>query len=51
MGLKAPGDYLDQFWSNQILALSLEKPKPNIFMIAGFFNPGEPLFIDLNIPK
>ena len=51
MGLKAPGNYSDQFWSNNILALLREGPKPNIFMISGFMSPGEPLFMDLDLQK
>ena len=34
MGLKAPGNYLDQFGFNQMsVLLLLERPKPNIFMV------------------
>ena len=51
MGLKAPGKYLDQFWSNKLLVLLLEKLKPNISMISGFLEPWEPLFVDLDILK
>ena len=31
MGLKAPGNYLDQFWSNKILVSLVEGPKPPKF--------------------
>ena len=44
MGLKAPGNYLDQFMSNKILVVVLERPKPNMFMISGFLNPGEVIY-------
>ena len=47
MGLKAPGNYLDQFWSNKISVLLLERLKPPHSMISGFLNPGEPVFMDL----
>ena len=46
IGLKAPGNYLDQFWPNKVLALLCEETKPNISMISGFLSPGEPLFCD-----
>ena len=42
---------MEQFWSNNILVLLCDGPKPNISMISGFLSPGEPLFMDLNIPK
>ena len=51
IGLKAPGNYSDQFWSNTILVLLCEGPKPNISMIDGLLTPGEPVFMDINIPK
>ncbi len=51
MGLKAPGDYSDQFWSNKMSVLLCEVPKPNIFMISGFLNPWSPLFMEVNIQK
>ena len=34
IGLKAPVDYVDQLWSNKILMLLCEGPKPNISMIS-----------------
>ena len=36
VGLKAPGNSSDQFWSNQISVLLYERPKPNISMNYGF---------------
>ena len=39
MGLKAPGNYLDQFWSDKILVLLCEGPKPQKSMISGFVEP------------
>ena len=51
MGLKAPGNYLDQFGSNQMPVLLSEKSKPPNSMISGFVDPGEPVFMDFNIPK
>ena len=51
IGLKAPGNYSDQFGFNKISILSCEGPKPNISMIDGCLSPGEPLIMDLNIPK
>ena len=48
IGLEAPGNYLDQRWSNKIL---VRDQNLNISMISGFVSPGEPLFMDLNIPK
>ena len=49
--MKAPGNYLDQIWSNKISVLLCEEPKPNISMISGFLRPGEPLFIEFIIPN
>ena len=46
-----PGDYLDQFWSNKILVLLCEGPKPPNSMIYWFLSPGEPVFMHLDIPK
>ena len=37
--------------SNKILVLLCEGPKLNIFMISGFWSPGEPLFMDFNTPE
>ena len=51
IGLEAPGDYLDKFWSNKRLFLLLERPKSQNAMMSGFLSPGEPLFMDLDIPK
>ena len=51
ISLKAPGNYLDRFWSNKIAVLLLERPTPNMFMISGFLTPGGPLFMDLDIPN
>ena len=31
--------------------LIFERPKPNLFTISGFWDPWEPLFMDLNIPN
>ena len=49
--MKAPGNYLDQLWSNKILVSLWEGPKPPNSKISGFVTPGEPLFMDFNIPK
>ena len=49
IGLKAPGNYFDQFWSNKTSVLLCEGPKPYNSMISGFLTPREPLSIDLNI--
>ena len=51
IGLKAPGNYSDQFWSNKIVVLLCVEPKPNISMTSGFVRSWEPVFMDLNIPK
>ena len=51
IGLKAPGDYSDQFWSNKISVLLCEGAKPNISMFSGFLTPGGPIFIDLKIKQ
>ena len=51
IGLKALGDYSNQFWSNKFSILLLETPKPNMFMISVFLGPWKALFMDLNIPK
>ena len=51
IGLKAPGKYSDQFWSNQISVLLLERPKPPNSMISGFLDAWDPLVIDLNIQQ
>ena len=40
IGLKAPGNYSDQLWFNEILVLLCEGPKRNISMISGFGIPG-----------
>ena len=48
IGSKAPGNYLDQFWSNKVLVLLCEGPESPNSMISGFLNPGEPLFMDLH---
>ena len=42
---------MDQFWSNKILVLLCEGPKPHNSMISEFVTPWGPLFIDFNIPK
>ena len=42
---------LISFWSNEILVLLGEGPKPNMSMVSGFVNPQKPLFMDLNIQK
>ena len=49
--LKAPGNYLDRFWSYKISVLLLQRTKPNISMISGFVNPWSPIFIHFIIPK
>ena len=49
--LKAPENYSASFWSHTISVLLCEGPKPNISMISGFLSRGEPLYMDLNIPK
>ena len=51
IGLKAPGNYLDQFGSNKISVSLCEGPKPVNSWMYGFLDPWEPLFIDLNIPS
>ena len=51
IGLKAPGDYSDQFWSIKILVLLCEEPKLPNSMISGVLSPGEPLFVDFILPK
>ena len=50
-GLKAPGDYSNQFWSDKILVLLCEGPKPPNSMVSGFLDPSDPLFLDLNRPE
>ena len=39
VGLKAPGNYFDQSWSNQISIWLCEGPKPSNSMISWFFGP------------
>ena len=51
IGLKAPGNYSDQFCFHKILILLCEGPKPNISMISGFLTFGKTVFMDLDIPK
>ena len=51
IGLKAPGNYSDQFWSNKILVLLCEGLKPNISTIPGFLSPWELLFMHFNPKK
>ena len=51
IGLKAPGNCSGSFWSNEISVLLCEGPKPPNSMISNFLSPGEPLFIDLDIPN
>ena len=51
IGFKAPGNYSASFWFSKALVLLLERPKPPNFMISGFSDPWDPLFMDLNIPK
>ena len=36
IGLKAPGNYCEQIWFNEILILLCEGPKPPNAMISGF---------------
>ena len=49
-GLKALGNFSDQFGSHKIPILLGEGPKPNISRIPGYFNPWSPVFMDINIP-
>ena len=42
-GLKAPGNYDDQFWSNKVSVLLLERPKSQNPMISGLLDPWDPL--------
>ena len=51
VGLTAPGNYSDQFWSNKNLVLLCEGPKPKMFIYSGFLNPWSFVFMDLNMPK
>ena len=51
MGLKALGNYSDQFWSNKISVLLCEGPKPQNSMISGFLDPYYPLLMDLDMLK
>ena len=51
MGLKALGNYLDQFWSHTILVLLCEGPEPPNSMISVFWSPGDSVFMDSNIPN
>ena len=51
IGLKAPGIYLDQFWSNKISVLLCEGAKPQNSMISGFVDPLGALISGLNIQK
>ena len=46
IGLKAPRNYFDQFWSNKILVLLCQGPKHNVSMISGFVSRKERLFMD-----
>ena len=50
-GFKAHGNYSDQFWSNQILALLCDGQKPNMSMISGCLTPRKSVFMDLIIPS
>ena len=43
IGLKAPGNCSDPFWSNNFPILLLERPKPPNSMVSGFFSPWDPL--------
>ena len=43
IGLKAPGNYSDQFWSNETSVLLCEGPKPQNAMISDFLGPEGPL--------
>ena len=45
IGLKALGNYSDQFWSNKTPILLCEGPKPNISMTSGFFTPWSPVLM------
>ena len=44
IGSKAPGNYLDHFWSNRISVVLWEGPKSQNAMIPGFVSPGNPYF-------
>ena len=50
VGLKARGDYLDQFWFNKISVLLFERPKPPKFIISGFLSPRELSFVEFSAP-
>ncbi len=39
MGLKAPGNYSDQFWFNKMSVSLCEGPRPQNSMISGFLRP------------
>ena len=45
ISLKAPGNYCASIWTNQFLILLLEKPKPDIFMVSGFFGTCRNLYL------
>ena len=50
IGLKAPGNYSDQSWSNTISVLLWEGPEPPNSMISVFLSPRNPhIIMDLNI--
>ena len=51
IGLQAPGNDSDQFWSNKISMLLCERPKLTISMFSGVLSPWEPVFVDLDIPN
>ncbi len=51
IGLKAPGNCSDQFWSNKLSILLWKTPQTPNSMISEFSTRGEPLFMDLNIPE
>ena len=51
IGLKAPGNYSASFRSNNFRFAYVRDQKTNIVMISGFVDPGQPLFMDLNIPN
>ena len=50
-GLKVPGNYSGPLWSNNFSISFLERQKTQHFMMSGFLDPWEPVFMDLNIPN
>ena len=50
-GLKAPGNYSDQLWSNKCSLILLETPRTLIFMFAGFLGLVETLIYGFEVLK